>query len=308
MSHSVVVGVDGSAGSGTAAEWAARLALRTGRRLRIVHAGAPDGAAPLETVDRTRLMPPAVLAVRDRLAAGLPELTVSCEHVPGDPAYVLAAEGRRDGLLVVGSRGLGGIAAVLLGSTGVRLAAHTPCPVVIVPTGDGYPADPAVTPGEAVASADGGGASADEGAAGEVVVGVEGHRPCDAVLAFAFEQAMLRGVGVRALQSWTPPAGGYSTDGPVAQWEIGDAVARAESTRLRDALWRWREKYPDVPVEAEVTARPAGRLLAEATHTASLVVLGRRAPRLHPPVVRLGAVTHHVLHHAYGPVAIVPHE
>ncbi|MEV8093310.1 universal stress protein [Kitasatospora sp. NPDC085879] len=284
MTQSVVVGVDGSAESTAAAEWAAQQAHRGGRALRMVHAGGPEAPLSEQPGNPAESLPDVVRALRDRLVDVMPDLEVSCEHVPGSPAHALVAAGEREGLLVLGSRGLGGFAGLLVGSVALQAAAHAGCPVVLVRAG-----------------ADGGRAS------GDVVVGVEGGRPCDEVLAFAFAQAAERGAGLRAMESLTLPAGPYVTDAPLAQPQIRVAVAEFELVRLQDALARWREKYPEVEAEAEVTGWPAGRALVEASRSAALVVLGRRTPRLLPAAPRLGATAHTVLHHAHGPVAVVPH-
>ncbi|GAA2783883.1 universal stress protein [Kitasatospora paracochleata] len=283
MVQSVVVGVDGSAASEAAAGWAAEQAHRTGRSLRMIHAGVPEARPAEQPAERAESLPEPLRALRDRLAAALPESAVSCEQVPGDPAYALVAAGERAGLLVLGSRGLGGFAGLLVGSVGLRAAAHAACPVVLV-------------------RADGEG-----GEDGEVVVGVEGGRPCDEALAFAFEQAAGRGVRLRALQSSPPPAGPYDTEAPLDQREIRDSLAASELVRLQDALGRWRDKFPAVPVEAEVTAAPAARALTEASRSASLVVVGRRLRHTRVAAPMLGPVTHAVLHHAHSPVAVVPH-
>ncbi|MER7463294.1 universal stress protein [Streptomyces sp. NPDC097981] len=286
MSHSVVVGIDGSAQSRAAAEWAATEACRSGRRLRLVHVGAAENGTRAQPESAEDCLPPSVLSVRDRIAAALPGLELSCVRMGGSPPYALAAAGEREGLLVLGSRGLGGFTGMLVGSVGLHVAAHALCPVVLVR------ADP-----------DGG-----AGAAGDVVVGVDGDRLGDEVLAFAFEQAACRGATLRAVESRALPTGPYVTRAPLDQCEIRDSLAEAELVRLQDALACWHDKFPEVRVETEITAHPAGRALVEASRAASLVVVGRRTPALRAAVHRLGTVAHAVLHHAHSPVAVVPHD
>ncbi|MFE0459029.1 universal stress protein [Kitasatospora sp. NPDC058965] len=284
MSHAVVVGVDGSARSAAAAEWAAQKAHRSGRALRMIHVGGEEPAFSAVPRDPAPTLPRPVLELRDHLAGVLPGLEISCEHVPGHPAYALVAAGDREGLLVLGSRGLGGLAGLLVGSVALRVAAHAACPVVLVPVGT-----------------EGGGAASD------VVVGVDGARPAAEVLAFALEQAAERGVGLRLVESRNLSTGRYVTAAPTDSPDIAEALAMAALVRLQDALAPWREKFPDVRVAAEVTGRPAGKALVEASRSASLVVVGRRTPRIGPAVPGLGAVAHAVLHHAHSPVAVVPH-
>ncbi|MFI6444440.1 universal stress protein [Kitasatospora sp. NPDC050543] len=286
MNHSVVVGIDGSAQSAAAARWAAEEARRSGRALRMVHVVDEEGGALARTGQPVDRLPRSVTAIRDRIAAVLPELEIACERIPGSPAYALAAAGERGGLLVLGSRGLGGFTGLLVGSVGLRTAAHAGCPVVLVRD-----------------DADG-----TAGSRGEVVVGVRGDRPCDAVLAFAFDQAVRRGAVLRAVEARTSPAGPYATQAPLDQRSIRESLATARLVHLQDALGRWREKFPEVRTQAEVVGRGAADALLEASRGASLVVLGRRAPGHPMATPRLGAVAHAVLHHAHGPVAVVPHD
>ncbi|MER7756780.1 universal stress protein [Kitasatospora sp. NPDC097643] len=297
MSHSVVVGIDGSVESAAAAEWAAREARRTGRTLRMVHVGGTEADALARELDGVGGIPAPVTAIRDRIAAGLPGLEVSCETVPGNPAYALAAASRRAALLVLGSRGLGGFADLLIGSVGLRAAARADCPVVLVRAGSDAPHTSPGTDGAVVADA----------VPRDVVVGVQGDRPCDAVLAFAFQHAADTGARLRVLESRDTSHPAYTTEAPVEQWEIRESLALAEQLRLQDALARWQDKYPTVRTEVEVCPWSPARMLVEASRSASLVVLGRRAPK-HPTAgPRLGSVAQSVLHHAHGPVAVVPH-
>ncbi|WP_371494644.1 universal stress protein [Kitasatospora sp. NBC_00374] len=205
MNHAVVVGVDGSAQSAAAAACAAEEARRSGRVLRMVHVVEGEGGALAPAGQPEERLPEGVTGIRDRTAAVLPELETTCRRMTGRPAYVLAAAGEREGLLVLGSWGLGGVAGLLVGSVGLRTAAHARCPVVLVRDG----ADDAVS------------------GRGEVVVGVRGERPCDAVLAFAFDQAARRGTVLRAVEARTSDSGPYVTRAPLDQQAI----------RARRAAW-----------------------------------------------------------------------
>ncbi|MGW3071508.1 universal stress protein [Kitasatospora sp. NPDC001132] len=286
MPHAVVVGVDGSEPSAAAAEWAAQEAHRSDRPLRLLHVGGTGSPAPGEPDTGGEPLPPSVLATRNHIASVLPGLELTCDQVPGNPADALAAAGGRDGLLVLGSRGLGGFAGLLVGSVSLRVAGHANCPVVVLRAG-----------------ADGQG----EGS-GDVVLGLDSDQACPDLIAFAFEQAAARGAMLRVLESRKVPAGPYSAEGVVYQPEVREALEAAELTRLQEALAPWREKHPEVRVQAELTAWSAGRALVEASRSACLTVVGRRRPRLHPAAPWLGSVTHAVLHHAHGPVAVVPHD
>ncbi|WP_457030495.1 universal stress protein [Kitasatospora sp. P5_F3] len=286
MQHVVVVGLDGSAQSEAAARWAAEEARRSGRDLRMIHVAATAGGALPEEDGPVNRLPEPVAEIRNRIAAALPDVRITCEQINGTPSYALAAAGERAGLLVLGSRGLGSVVGRLVGSVGLRTAAHARCPVVLVRD-------------EADAAADG---------RGEVVVGIQGDRPCDAVLAFAFGQAARRGVALRVVEAWTAPAGPYLTEAPLGQQAIRESLTEARLVHLQDALARWREKFPGVPTRPEVVGGSAADALRAASRGASLVVLGRRAPGNPMAAPRLGTVAHIVLHHAHSPVAVVPHD
>ena len=132
----VLVGYDGSAGAQEAVEWAARTAVSLGAELRIVHAvGLLEhaGLGGATTVDGDA-------AVAQAEAAGLDPRRVQWCVEDGDPTSALlrvADETRADGvavMVVVGSRGAGGHAGTLLGSTSLELAEHAAVPVTIVPS------------------------------------------------------------------------------------------------------------------------------------------------------------------------------
>lgn len=66
------------------------------------------------------------------IPAGSPEVRVEGVLVHGQPDVVLLDEAADADLVVVGSRGRGGIAGLLLGSVSQRIVHHAPCPVVVV--------------------------------------------------------------------------------------------------------------------------------------------------------------------------------
>ncbi|MEV0189623.1 universal stress protein [Kitasatospora purpeofusca] len=285
MTHNVTVGIDGSAHSAAAAEWAAGEAHRLGLALRMINVAGTEADALEREVSGRAALPGPIAGIREAVAGAFPGLDLTCEIRPGHPAIVLAAAGERADLLVLGSRGLGGFTGLLVGSVGLRTAARTLCPVVLVRADADHPVE----------------------ASGDIVVGVEGDRPCDEVLAFAFQQAADRGSVLRAVQSRVPSYESYTTRAPLGQAEIRESLAAADQARLQDTLARWRDKYPTVRTEAEVTPWSPARALVDASHGAGLVVLGRRTARRPLTGPHLGPVVQSVLHHAHGPVAVVPH-
>ena len=122
----VVVGVDGSDWSRSALCWAYELARIEQAPLRVVHAVA-RGDAPVHTEERV-LWRKEVLAVLPRE----PEVELDVDVVAGRPEEVLAKGLGPDDLLVVGSRGTGGFAGVVLGSVSAACVAHPSVPVLVV--------------------------------------------------------------------------------------------------------------------------------------------------------------------------------
>lgn len=136
----VVVGVDGSATSRRALAWALDTARLHGATVEIVTAwtlaepitrrmtGAGMSDAPLEDVARWTI--DTALDASD--TSGLPQ-PVTRTVAFGSPAAAVLDAGQRADLIVLGSRGIGGFAALLLGSVSHHVAQHATCPVVILP-------------------------------------------------------------------------------------------------------------------------------------------------------------------------------
>ncbi|UQA97049.1 universal stress protein [Streptomyces halobius] len=208
----VIAGLDGSPESTAAAGWAAREALLREVPLRLVHADEWPAWA---------FVPAATPHVRDDRALGLlakiaaelrrehPSLEISTRRLWGPPAAALSVEAADADLLVLGSRGLSGIMGFLLGSVGMATITATERPVVLVRMPK--------QPGEHTAAA------APPAPSRDVVVGVDIHHPCDALLAFAFDEAARRDCALRAVYGWSLP--------PVAR--TAPALASCRS-------WSWR--------------------------------------------------------------------
>lgn len=141
----VVVGVDGSDHGARALRWAIDEARRRGASLQMVHAwqypyiGVDIGGftARLSVLEAAEKAARQILddAATSASNAGVDDVERSLVSGPAAGALLDAAKGAE--LLVVGSRGRGGFAGLLLGSISQQVAHHAPCPVVIVPGGDG---------------------------------------------------------------------------------------------------------------------------------------------------------------------------
>lgn len=270
----IVVGTDGSAQAVRAVEWAAREAMLRGAPLRIVAAAemppkmsAPRQDAGFQTV-ASRLVgdrDQALAAAAGAAAAAAPELLIDTDPVDGPPAQAVTDGGCGAQLLVVGSDGRGAFAAMALGSVSRYAAVHASCPVVVV-------REEATTVDRLVA------------------VGIRSPQDCGPALAFAFEEAQLRKAALLAVHAWQFPDG----------HEAEDAAGK-----LDDLLNDCRAGYPDVDASRDVVHGHPGRVLADLSARADLVVLGRHSAndRLVPGPAR---VIHAVLSHARGPVVVVP--
>jgi nucleotide-binding universal stress UspA family protein len=146
--HTIVVGVDGSRHSVAALRWGAHQAAALAARLEAVTAweypasfGWSSVPADFDPVkDMQKVLSDAVgEAFGDRPPVGL-ELSVR----EGGAARVLIEASQEATMLVVGSRGHGGFAGLLLGSVSANVAEHAPCPVLIVHGYRSVPPLPAV--------------------------------------------------------------------------------------------------------------------------------------------------------------------
>lgn len=289
MNRPITVGLDGSPESLAAADWAAREAQRRGAPLHLVHAWIwqPHDVPVAQDLDTQRHWAQHILReAEEKLRRRHPELTVSTEQVSDIAVEVLLGQAEKAQMLVLGSSGHGTIAGFLLGSVGQQVLARVNSPVVMVRAN-----------ARSAAERDG----------GEVVVGLDDlGDPTAPLLEFAFAAAAARRTALRAVHAPNlPPLYGHGpVVGQLASQE-GGITGQAEKA-LSAALTPWREKYPQISVAHTIDlARPSGVVLKAAAQ-AGLVVVGRR---VHRPAlgVRIGPVTHAVLHHAAAPVAVVPH-
>lgn len=136
--ETVVVGVDGSACSLAALHWAVAEARLRRTKVRVVHAWAYPPVSTYHEAAHALDVPFAEVAgetLRRAVAdAGVDDEDVEIEQVvvEGPAASALLEAAKDASLLVVGSRGLGGFAGLLLGSVSQQCAHHARCPVVIV--------------------------------------------------------------------------------------------------------------------------------------------------------------------------------
>ncbi|WP_438295497.1 universal stress protein [Streptomyces sp. HUAS TT7] len=278
----VVVGVDGSEQARAAALWAADEAVWRGLPLHLVHATDTDGRAAFLSADSVLRICAAGRELLEDTAAAVsechPELPVTTELSRSGPVVSLHSAAARDGILVVGNRGLGGFNSLLLGSVGLKVAAGAKSPVIVVR------------------------GAADRAETGTVLVAVRDEH--DLVCAHhAAREAVLRKASLRILHVWNV----LQSVGHVATMldDVGE-VARGRMGSVTAVADRIRDKFPTltVDVDAEESVSVAA-VLVEASHHADLLVMGgRRSPGYIGPT--LGRATHSLLHHAHCPVELIP--
>jgi len=289
----VIAAVDGSDDSLRALDWAADDARRRGAALRVVHvrqyaAWTPPGVlvAGLPEADDDPVLDEVRGHLDDR--ADLP----STEYVAleGVSAAVLPELGTSAQLLVLGSRGRGGFASLLLGSNGMAAAREADCPVVVVPRPGREVHDELPTqPGP------------------RVVVGLQVDSPDEATLSFAFAEAALRGARLQVIAAYAWPVQTWATAGELVPPAMDQDVIENETRTLAEGfLAPHRAQHPDVRADALAAPGDAAGHLVAASKDADLVVVGRHRRRLLAPARMLGSVTQAVLLHAASPVAVVP--
>ncbi len=138
--ETILVGVDGSEAAGVALEFAAEEAALRGAALRVVSVWETPGLAQQEALtapglfeglqEQTEVI---VAEAVERIKELNPQLTCEGLALHGWPQDVLVEEAKGAILMVVGRRGQGALASLLLGSVSRYVADHAPCPVVVVP-------------------------------------------------------------------------------------------------------------------------------------------------------------------------------
>ncbi|GAA4311534.1 universal stress protein [Klenkia terrae] len=288
----VVVGVDGSAGSRDALGWALVAAARAGASLEVVSAFPVDfywtdpylldrgrvdslrsdtGARTRELVEAVR-REPGVAAV-----PGTGDVPAEVTVVAGAPAEHLVRVAEGADLLVVGSRGRGGIRSTLLGSVALHCSTHAACPVVVV--------HPSTTTGPA-----------------RVVVGVDGSVPSRTALARAAEAAAERGAELEVVAAYDLP--NYWSELYVVLAESLEEVQDAARRHAEAAVAEVLGEQPTVPVTVVTVRGTAGEALVQQAAGAELLVVGSRSRNALSGML-LGSVSLHSVVHAPCPVMVV---
>src|SRR5262245_48593160 len=277
-----VVGVDGSDHSRMALQWAAATADAAGVPARAVQSWtvpmvptsalmpvAPILLSPTEAGEVQQLTQQSTTAiVEDTLGSSAAATTSVLE---GPPAGALLETVTSDSVLVLGSRGRGGFAGLLLGSVSQECVEYASCPVVVVRI------DRTITEGDVI------------------LVGKDGSEGSQRALAWAHALAGATGAVLRAVYAWR---GGEAERPP----EKGDRMR----SRAADAVEGWTQQLDDDIESDEIEGDPREVLVSAAErYSPALIVVGRRgAGGLRS--MRLGSTANHLVRHSSTNVAVVP--
>jgi nucleotide-binding universal stress UspA family protein len=294
----VLVGVDGSAASLHALDWATSYARRVGWSLHMVcsyslpsfTAASLDGG--YAALDDTAIQEgaKAVLAeAQARVAdSGVP---VTATVATGDAAGVLVELSKEHALAVVGTRGRGGFTERLLGTVSSALPAHAHCPTVVVPHRAEEAGAPDRRDGDMVHEVR------------RIVVGVDGSPSAEVALRHAVGQAKVWGAELVAVAG--VPLG---TGAGILAWlpsQIDHEQVLADVKAGLDVIVdRFEAENPGMTIKRHVLDGSGAELLTEFSTAADLIVVGSRGRGGFRGLL-LGSTSQAVLHHSACPVLVV---
>lgn len=282
----VLVGVDGSSASDSAAAWGAREAALQRLPLTLFHAvapvvvGWPAGQLYADIPEWQQEEARRVLErARAAVTAGLggaepPEIRTQLVHSGVVPALVDASQGAW--MVVAGNQGMGALGRLLLGSVTASLLHYAHCPVAVVHSGAGTVPDPGAP----------------------VLLGIDGSPASEQATSRAFDEASRRGVGLVALHVWSDVA-----VFPILGMDWHEREAEGQEI-LAERLAGWQERYPDVHVERKLFCDKPTHWLVQESERSQLVVLGSRGRGGFPGML-LGSVSSAVAQSARVPVIVV---
>lgn len=257
----VIVAVDGGEPSDNAVRWAANTAMKRGVPLQLASSYTmpqflyAEGMVPPQELfdDLQRECLNKIEAAREIAKQVAPDIEIGHTVAEGSPIDMLLDLSKDATMIVMGSRGLGGLSGMVLGSVSAAVVSHAACPVVVVRE------DNAVT---------------DETKYGPVVVGVDGSDVSAKATRVAFEEAQARGAELVAVHTYLE----NQMHEPVAGAILGDDQWRKfeeeREAKLDSALAPLVEQFPDVKVTKVVTRDRPVRALVDQSKNAQLLITG----------------------------------
>jgi nucleotide-binding universal stress UspA family protein len=233
---------------------------------------------------------------KDQLAQALADVTrdkfpVEIESlvIEGDPAQVLCAHSGDVDLLVIGSRGHGTFAELLLGSVSSKCAHRSRCPVVIVPHHTQSGRERGTNPTD------------------RILVGVDGSDGSRRALRWALGEASARNVGVDAACVWRATHDddmSLELRFPHFQRDRAEGLERTKFN-LEATISELASEGPTVEIVPHLLEGDPGETLCEQSTGTSLLAVGSRGHGRFTELP-LGSVSSKCAHHSHCPVVIVP--
>jgi nucleotide-binding universal stress UspA family protein len=282
-----IVGVDGSESSRHAALWAAAQADGRATELQLLATWSIPVTTAMGSISALTIeasfdaLGESAHATVDALARDLDPLTtasVTRSVSQGGATSLLIEAATHGSLLVVGSRGRGGFARLVLGSTSTQCATHSSAPVAVIPS------------------------TASTSPVRSIVVAFDGSANSTAALLWAVDFAA-PGSTIHCVSIWDPTPMAVGADQFVLPEGSGLARERFEHLFARSMEGTNRS---DIEVRhgfVESRARPE---LAERGAAADMLVMGARGHGAIGAAV-LGSVSTWLLHHVQRPMVVVPH-
>lgn len=283
--QTIVVGIDGSANSDAALDWAVDAAALQDLNLHLfgagVHGSLRDDSDGADGYVDGMIAREALATAEENLSAAAaraaqrsPGVAVTTRSSLEPAVRSLVAYSSEAHSIVLGRSGHNPWTGALLGAVASRVVSHAACPVAVVHASS-----------RAAPRAQG------------VAVAIDGSPMSAVALAHAFHHASVRGVDLLVIHaSWTRASMSRTPDTRVDQ-------VNQEELLVSEALVGWAERYPDVTVRVSLLVGPTVLAITEAARDAELLVMGCHRHGLRR--LLLGSVSRGVLKHAPCTVLIV---
>lgn len=305
-----MVGHDGSHHADLALARAIKFAELFAAPLVIVRAWQLDASVPAYT--RILASDPTLPDIADDIRRSLiddcaqrlrehPDLPVQYRVELGAAASVLSDLSTGARVLVLGSRGVGGLSGLLLGSVTARCLHQATCPVLVVRGGDTVHSATA----DEISTRPGMRQLADV-RPGSVVFGHDGSGDSDRALEIGLQFATALSVPVDVIRCWSiddHPPGLLWRDGYVPSFDEASETVRDQ---LRTDAAVIAERHPEADVQFIGALGEPGQTLVHAAMAAALLVVGSRGRGGFRSLL-LGSVSSHSAHRAVCPTLVVPH-
>ena len=257
----IVVAVDGSKASHVAVRWAANTAMKRGVPLRLASSYTmpqclyAEGMVPPQELfdDLQAETMEKIDEAREIAHQAAPDIKIGHTVAEGSPIDMLLEMSKSVTMIVMGSRGLGGLSGMVMGSVSAAVVSHASCPVVVVREDN----------------------NVDETTKyGPVVVGVDGSEVSQKATEFAFAEAEARGAELVAVHTWMDMQVQASLAGLSAAQQQWEEIEGEQQQLLDERLADLVAKYPKVDVKKLITRDRPIRALVDAAEGAQLLVVG----------------------------------